>query len=77
MARSPYARAGIHTDPEQALDTIFRTREFAQRDEVWVLAAHDFSVGESIQPGVRVIEGLVEVNGWKKKGWKDSIKASL
>jgi glyoxylase-like metal-dependent hydrolase (beta-lactamase superfamily II) len=77
MARSPYARAGIHTDPEQALDTIFRTREFALRDQVWVLAAHDFSVGESIQPGVRVIEGLVEVNDWKKKGWKDSLKVNL
>ena len=47
------------------------------RDEVWVLAAHDFSVGERIQPGVQEIDGLVEVNDWKKKGWKASLKASL
>jgi glyoxylase-like metal-dependent hydrolase (beta-lactamase superfamily II) len=77
MARSPYAKEGMHADPEEALETTFRTREFALRDEVWVLAAHDFSVGESIQPGVTEIEGLVEVNDWEKRGWKRSLKANL
>lgn len=77
IARPPYAKEGIHSDPEEALDTVIRTREFALRDEVWVIAAHDFSVGESIEPGVKEIEGLVEINDWRKKGWKQSSKAHL
>ncbi|KZM22528.1 uncharacterized protein EKO05_0009602 [Ascochyta rabiei] len=69
-ARPPCSKGGMHTDPDTALDTIYRTREFAEKDNIWVVAAHDFSVGESIEPGVKEIEGLVALNDWREKKWK-------
>jgi glyoxylase-like metal-dependent hydrolase (beta-lactamase superfamily II) len=74
-ARPPYAKEGMHVDAEAAVDTIWRTRRFAERDDVWVIAAHDFSVGESIALGEKVIEGLVCVDSWKKKGWKKALSS--
>ena len=73
-ARPPYSKSGMHSDPEQAVDTIWRTREFAKKDYVWVLAAHDFSVGESIAPKEKVIQGLVKVNDWYAKDWKQPLE---
>ncbi|KNG47544.1 hypothetical protein TW65_05581 [Stemphylium lycopersici] len=72
-ARPPYAKSGMHVDPEQAVDTMLRTREFARRDDVWVIGAHDASVGEGIKPGVKELEGLTEINAWLEKGWKKAI----
>ncbi|KAF1928897.1 uncharacterized protein M421DRAFT_100651 [Didymella exigua CBS 183.55] len=69
-ARPPYSKSGMHSDPETALGTIYRTKEFAQKDNVWVVAAHDFSVGNNIQPGVKEIQGLVQINDWQEKKWK-------
>jgi glyoxylase-like metal-dependent hydrolase (beta-lactamase superfamily II) len=69
-ARPPYSKESMHSDPETAIETIWRTRQFAQSEDVWVVGAHDFSVGEGIEEGKRVIEGLVEINAWKTKGWK-------
>jgi glyoxylase-like metal-dependent hydrolase (beta-lactamase superfamily II) len=69
-ARPPYSDEGMHSDPEAAIDTIWRTRRFAEEANVWVIAAHDFSVGGSIALGKKEIEGLVGVNGWLEKGWK-------
>ena len=71
-ARKPYSGGSMHSEPEMAVDTMWRTREFARRENVWVVGAHDFSVGEAIAPGVEVIEGLVSLNEWKSKGWKKS-----
>ncbi|KAF3005105.1 hypothetical protein E8E13_010048 [Curvularia kusanoi] len=76
-ARPPYSKGGMHTDPEAAMDTIYRTREFALRDEVWVVAAHDFSVGQNVQPGVKEIEGLVMINDWREKKWKKPLQEIL
>ncbi|EDU49204.1 Lactamase-B domain containing protein [Pyrenophora tritici-repentis] len=75
-ARSPYAKAGMHVDPEQALDTIYRTREFARRENVWVIGAHDTSIGEGIQPGAKELTGLITINDWHKKGWKNASQGS-
>lgn len=72
-ARPPYAKSGMHADPEQAVDTMLRTRKFARQDNVWVVGAHDTSVGEGIKSGVNEIIGLVEMNDWLAKGWKKSI----
>jgi glyoxylase-like metal-dependent hydrolase (beta-lactamase superfamily II) len=69
-ARPPYAKSGMHADPEQAVNTMLRTREFTQKDNVWVIGAHDISVGEGINPGVKELEGLVGINNWLEKGWK-------
>ena len=70
-ARPPYSKEGMHSDPDQAIDTIWRTKKFAEQKNIWVLAAHDFSVGESIAPGQQVVvEGLVQVNDWMERGWK-------
>ncbi|EOA89864.1 uncharacterized protein SETTUDRAFT_104203 [Exserohilum turcica Et28A] len=74
-ARPPYAKAGMHINPEQAVDTMMRTREFARKAYVWVIGAHDATVGEGIVPGAREIEGLVEMNAWQQKGWKKACQA--
>ncbi|ORY12000.1 beta-lactamase-like protein [Clohesyomyces aquaticus] len=68
-ARPPYSKSSMHADPDQAIDTMFRTKAFAEKDNVWVIGAHDFSVGEAIAPGKKLIEGLVLLNGWKENGW--------
>lgn len=69
-ARPPYSEGSMHAEPEIAVDTITRTKLFAEQENVWVIGAHDFSIGEAIAPGVKVIEGLVPLNDWKEKGWK-------
>lgn len=76
-ARPPYSKSGMHSDPEQALDTIYRTKKFAEKDNIWVVAAHDFSIGESIEPGVKEIQGLIAINEWREKKWKKSLHSHL
>lgn len=73
-ARPPYSKESMHSDPETAIETIWRTRKFAERDDVWVVAAHDFSVGDGLERGVKVIEGLVDISGWRRKGWKKGLE---
>ncbi|KAF1920452.1 hypothetical protein BDU57DRAFT_439569 [Ampelomyces quisqualis] len=69
-ARPPYAGESMHAEPEVAVQTMWRARKMAEREEVWVVAAHDFSVGEAIEKGVKVITGLREIGLWREKGWK-------
>ncbi|KAF1977089.1 hypothetical protein BU23DRAFT_319670 [Bimuria novae-zelandiae CBS 107.79] len=69
-ARPPYAPGSMHSDPEVAVDTMWRTRAFAQKDNVWIMGAHDFSVGEALRKGEKEIEGLVLINDWQAKKWK-------
>ncbi|KAF2849375.1 hypothetical protein T440DRAFT_135524 [Plenodomus tracheiphilus IPT5] len=76
-ARPPYSKSGMHSDPDQAIDTIWRTKAFAEKPNIWVLAAHDFSIGDAIAPGQKEINGLTEVNEWYKRGWKIAPHASL
>lgn len=73
-ARPPYSKEGMHSEPEQAIDTIWRTREFAKTENIWVMGAHDFTVGEGIAPGTKLVEGLVSVNEWFEKGWKKPLE---
>lgn len=74
-ARRPFSDGSMHSEPEVAMETMKRTREFARRENVWVVGAHDFSIGEVVRPGVEVIEGLVLLNDWKKKGWKKGFRS--
>jgi glyoxylase-like metal-dependent hydrolase (beta-lactamase superfamily II) len=76
-ARPPYAKSGMHLEPEVAIETMERTKMFSEKDNVFVLGAHDFSVGSAIAPGEKVIEGLVKMNDWREKGWKAKAHASL
>lgn len=76
-ARPPYSKGGMHSDPEPAVDTIYRTKEFAEKDNIWVVAAHDFSVGEAIEPGVKEIQGLIAINNWREKKWKKALQGKL
>ncbi|KAF9731549.1 hypothetical protein PMIN06_009577 [Paraphaeosphaeria minitans] len=69
-ARPPYSKGSMHADPEVAVETIHRTQAFAHRDNVWVMAAHDFSVGEALRKGEKVIEGLILINDWRGKKQK-------
>ncbi|OAL46014.1 hypothetical protein IQ07DRAFT_590796 [Pyrenochaeta sp. DS3sAY3a] len=73
VARPPFSKSGMHSDPDVAIDTIWRLRAFAGQNNVWVVAAHDFSVGENIEAGKRVIDGLVQINDWKERGWKNHL----
>lgn len=75
-ARPPYSKSCMHADPDEAIESIRRTREFAKKENIWVLAAHDFNAGERIAPGEKEIEGLVEVNDWYDKKWKMPLKIS-
>ncbi|KAI8939584.1 hypothetical protein NX059_003348 [Plenodomus lindquistii] len=75
-ARPPYSKSGMHSDPDQAIDTIWRTKAFAEHKNVWIIAAHDFSIGESIAPGQKEISGLTEMNDWSNKGWKRAPQAT-
>lgn len=72
-ARPPYSKGGMHSDPEPAVDTMYRTKEFAEKDNIWVVAAHDFTIGQSIEPGVKEIEGLIPINDWREKKWKNPL----
>ena len=76
-ARPPYSKSGMHADPESALDTMYRTREFAKRENIWVIAAHDFSVGQKIRPGVKEIQGLVPIDDWQERNWKKPLYEKL
>ncbi|KAF2130049.1 hypothetical protein P153DRAFT_289927 [Dothidotthia symphoricarpi CBS 119687] len=76
-ARPPYSKSGMHAEPDPAIDSIWRTREFAKKENIWVLAAHDFNAGEKIAPGKKVIEGLIEVNDWYDKKWKTPLEARV
>jgi glyoxylase-like metal-dependent hydrolase (beta-lactamase superfamily II) len=71
-ARPPFSKESMHSEPEIAIETIWRVKKCAQREEVWVVGAHDFSVGDGIglKEGKKVLEGLTELNEWKAKGWK-------
>jgi glyoxylase-like metal-dependent hydrolase (beta-lactamase superfamily II) len=46
-ARLPFSKSSMHDDPETAIDTIFRTRRLAKEESIWVVAAHDFSIGKA------------------------------
>lgn len=68
-ARPPWTQGAMHAEPEVAVDMIWRARACAVRGEIWVMGAHDFSVGEGMGWEGEV-EGLVEVNEWRARGWK-------
>jgi glyoxylase-like metal-dependent hydrolase (beta-lactamase superfamily II) len=72
-ARPPYSKESMHSEPDVAIETIWRMRKFAERDDMWVVGAHDFTVGKGIDGGKKVLGGLVEINEWKTKGWKKSL----
>lgn len=69
-ARPPYSRGSMHSDPEVAIKTIHRTQAFAHKDNVWVMAAHDFSIGETLRKGEKEIGGLILINDWRRRKWK-------
>ncbi|KAF2011728.1 hypothetical protein BU24DRAFT_426820 [Aaosphaeria arxii CBS 175.79] len=73
MARPPYSKGSMHLIPEVAIETVYRTRACAQRDNIWVIGAHDFSVGNEICSDRKVIEGLVSLDDWKERGWKNRL----
>jgi glyoxylase-like metal-dependent hydrolase (beta-lactamase superfamily II) len=72
-ARPPYSKQSMHAEPDVAIESIWRMRKFAERGDVWVVGAHDFSVGEGIESGKKVLDGLVEMNEWREKGWKKKL----
>jgi glyoxylase-like metal-dependent hydrolase (beta-lactamase superfamily II) len=76
-ARPPYSKGGMHADPEEAVITIKCTKAFSEKEDVWVIGAHDFSVGEALAPGQKEIKGLVLLNNWHEKKWKKHLPVSL
>ncbi|KAF2175533.1 hypothetical protein K469DRAFT_743274 [Zopfia rhizophila CBS 207.26] len=57
--RPPYSKFSMHSDPDQAIDTIARTKPFAEKENVWVVGAHDYRVDEGIAARENQIEGLI------------------
>ncbi|OAK95264.1 hypothetical protein IQ06DRAFT_298101 [Phaeosphaeriaceae sp. SRC1lsM3a] len=72
-ARPPLSKESMHAEPDVAIDTMWRTRKMAEKGDIWVVGAHDYSVGEGIERAKKVLEGLIEINGWKEKGWKNEL----
>jgi len=70
-ARPPYSKRSMHEDPDRAVDTMLRTRVFAQRHNVWVVGAHDPLVLEAVNSGKNPVKGLITIDGWRREGWKD------
>ncbi|KAJ5146756.1 hypothetical protein N7476_001706 [Penicillium atrosanguineum] len=70
MARVPYSSSSVHIDDNLAIDTIYRTREFAQHVNCWVIATHDAEIQSSLAAGQNCVEGLVLLNDWRREGWK-------
>jgi glyoxylase-like metal-dependent hydrolase (beta-lactamase superfamily II) len=69
-ARPPYSKSSMHIDPDTAIDTMFRTRRCSEEENIWVVAAHDFSVKDCVSPNTDAIKGLVPLMDWREKGWK-------
>lgn len=69
-ARPPFSRLCMHSDPETAIDTMFRVKRCAEEGNVWVVGAHDFSIVDAVSPGSGAVEGLVLLTNWREKGWK-------
>ncbi|KAF2242035.1 hypothetical protein BU26DRAFT_164119 [Trematosphaeria pertusa] len=76
-ARPPYSKSSMHSDPEVAMDTMGRAKTMSEKVNILVVGAHDPSVGEAIAPGQKEIMGLVELNDWRRNGWKKPPQASL
>ena len=71
MARPPYSflGRGMHPEHEQSLDTVERCNKLAREENVWVVAAHDWTVRDKIlgrEEGN--VEGVVCLDEWRKKG---------
>jgi glyoxylase-like metal-dependent hydrolase (beta-lactamase superfamily II) len=69
-ARPPFSTSSMHSDPETAVDTIYRTKRCAEEEHIWVIAAHDFSIIKSVSPNTMAVKGLVLLTDWREKGWK-------
>jgi glyoxylase-like metal-dependent hydrolase (beta-lactamase superfamily II) len=69
-ARPPFSKASMHSDPDVAIDTMFRAKRCAEEENIWVVAAHDFSVADAVSPETDAVKGLVLLTNWREKGWK-------
>jgi glyoxylase-like metal-dependent hydrolase (beta-lactamase superfamily II) len=69
-ARPPFSKSSMHSDPETAIDTMFRTKRFAEEENIWVVAAHDFSITNVVSSKAGSVEGLVLLTDWREMGWK-------
>jgi len=69
-ARPPFSRACMHGDPETAINSLFRAKRCAEEENVWVVAAHDFSVLDAVRAEVAEVHGLVLLTEWRANGWK-------
>jgi glyoxylase-like metal-dependent hydrolase (beta-lactamase superfamily II) len=69
-ARPPFSEVSMHSDPDAAVDTMFRTKRCAEEKNIWVVAAHDFSIKDFVSPNTDAVKGLVLLTDWREKGWK-------
>ena len=69
-ARPPFSKSSMHSDPELAIDTMFRTKRCAQEENIWAVGAHDTSVSDAISPETSTVKGLVLLTDWRENNWK-------
>jgi glyoxylase-like metal-dependent hydrolase (beta-lactamase superfamily II) len=69
-ARPPFSKFSMHSDPETAIDTMYRAKRCAEDDHIWVVGAHDFTIVDSVSPKTGPVKGLVLLSDWHANGWK-------
>ena len=69
-ARSPFSKSSMHSEPNVAIDTMFRTKRCAEEEYIWAVGAHDILVGNAISPNLGAVKGLALLTDWRENGWK-------
>jgi hypothetical protein len=44
--------ASMHSEPEHSIDIMFRTRKFGEKDNIWIVEAHDFKIKSAVSPNM-------------------------
>jgi glyoxylase-like metal-dependent hydrolase (beta-lactamase superfamily II) len=76
-ARPPFYKSSMHGDPETAIDTMYRTKRCAEEENIWVVGAHDFSVGEALCQNTNPLKWLVPSYGLAQERLEASVNIYL
>jgi glyoxylase-like metal-dependent hydrolase (beta-lactamase superfamily II) len=69
-ARPPFSKSSMHSNPEIAIMTMFRTKRCAEEENIWVVGSHDFSIHDTFSAKKDALKGMLLLTDWRKNGWK-------